>query len=58
MTLSDIKSRKAILDAVDEFNRIGRDTFLAKYGFRRARRYFLHYGGQLYDSKRIQMEYK
>lgn len=53
MSLSDIKSREAILAAVREFNDLGEDTFLAKYGYGRARRYFLEIGGRLYPSKAI-----
>jgi hypothetical protein len=36
-----------------EFDRIGRDRFLAKYGYRRARRYLIDAGGKRYDSKAI-----
>src|SRR5436190_9004973 len=36
-----------------EFDELGRDGFLAKYGFRRAQRYFLRDGEKLYDSKAI-----
>ena len=53
MTLSDIQSRKAILAAVEEFNRLGREAFLKKYGFGHALRYFLDFEGKLYDSKAI-----
>jgi 5-methylcytosine-specific restriction protein A len=50
---ADIGSATAILKAVEEFDRIGRPAFLAKYGFSQARRYFLIWHGQLYDSKAI-----
>jgi len=53
MALSDIQSRKAILAAIEESNRLGREAFLEKHGFGRARRYFLDCDGQLYDSKAI-----
>ena len=53
MGLSDIKSRKAVLDAVEEFNHLGRGAFLEKYGFGHARQYFLDLDGRLYDSKAI-----
>ena len=36
-----------------EFDELGREQFLAKYGFRRARAYFLVYEGKTYDSKAI-----
>jgi 5-methylcytosine-specific restriction enzyme A len=50
---ADIGSRTAVLKAVEEFDRIGRPAFLAKYEFGQARRYFLVWDGQLYDSKAI-----
>jgi len=53
MALSDMQSHKAILAAVEEFNRLGREAFLEKYGFGHARRYFLDIDGHLYDSKAI-----
>lgn len=53
MSLSDISSCKAILDAIEEFDQIGRAPFLAKYGYGRAIEYFLVYNGRLYDSKAI-----
>jgi len=46
-------SRTAILEAVEEFGRLGRPAFLASYGFSQARRYLLAWHGQLYDSKAI-----
>jgi 5-methylcytosine-specific restriction protein A len=50
---ADIESKAAILQAVEEFDRIGRPAFLANYHFGEARRYFLVHNGQLYDSKAI-----
>lgn len=50
---SDIKSREAILAAAKEFDRIGRDAFLKKYGYGHAKSYFLDIDGRLYDSKAI-----
>lgn len=52
MTLADI-TRQAVLAATEEFNRVGRDDFLHKTGFRRARDYYLELNGILYDSKAI-----
>lgn len=46
-------TRKAVLAAVAEFDRLGRDPFLKKYGFRPARGYFLEFNGNRYDSKAI-----
>lgn len=51
--LGDLTSRDAILQAIAEFDRIGRDQFLLKYGFKPARSYFLNYSGRTYDSKAI-----
>jgi len=42
-----------VITAIDEFNRLGRDSFLEKFHFGKARRYFLRYEGQVYDSKAI-----
>lgn len=53
MTLADLTSAQAVEKAVDEFNRLGRETFLDKYGFGRAREYFLEIDGKRYDSKAI-----
>lgn len=44
---------EAVREAIAEFDRIGRDEFLGKYGFGRARSYFLAMGSKLYDSKAI-----
>ena len=53
MALADLTSSNAVLRAVEEFDRIGQQAFLTKYGFGRAREYFLYYNGNLYDSKAI-----
>lgn len=53
MSLGDLTSRQAVLDAIAEFDRLGRDVFLDKYGFGRAREYFLVVDGRRYDSKAI-----
>ena len=46
-------SRREILQAVAEYDRLGRDRFLEKYGFGRARSYRLVIDGKTYDSKAI-----
>lgn len=46
-------TREAVLEAMAECDRIGRDRFLERYGFERARRYFLYHDGLHYDSKAI-----
>lgn len=53
MAFSDPISKEAVLKAMVECDRIGRDAFLRKYGFGKARRYFLDYQGREYDSKAI-----
>ncbi len=48
--LNDVGS---VLAAAREFDHLGRDGFLAKYGFGKAREYFLFLDGRYYDSKAI-----
>ncbi|MCM6775322.1 hypothetical protein NDR87_16415 [Nocardia sp. CDC159] len=52
MSLGDL-SRSAVLAAIQEFDELGRDEFLAKYGFGRAQTYFVVVDGKRYDSKAI-----
>jgi Domain of unknown function (DUF3883) len=44
---------QSVLQAVAEFNELGRDAFLAKYGFGKAREYFLLLNSKRYDAKAI-----
>ena len=53
MGLKDVTDRSAVLDAIDEFDDLGREIFLEKYGFRPSRSYVLEYTGRRYDSKAI-----
>ena len=53
MAMADISSRKAILEAIAEFDQLGQEAFLSKYGFGRARAYYLEHEGRRYDSKAI-----
>lgn len=53
MGLGDMTSRQAVLDAIAEFDRLGRDAFLAKHGFGRSRTYFVIHDNRQYDSKAI-----
>jgi 5-methylcytosine-specific restriction enzyme A len=46
-------SRREILQAVAEYDRLGQDQFLEKYGFGAARSYWLVIDGKTYDSKAI-----
>ena len=52
MTLTDL-THQSVLDAIAEHDRIGRDAFLAKYHFGRARSYMVELDGRRYDSKAI-----
>jgi Domain of unknown function (DUF3883) len=52
MSLTDITSA-SINDAINEFDRLGRAAFLKKYGFGRAREFYLAHEGRVYDSKAI-----
>jgi len=51
--LGDLTSAGAVRQAIAEYDALGRDAFLAKYGFGPARRYFMRYEGRDYDSKAI-----
>lgn len=46
-------THEAILKAIKEYDDLGRDHFLATYGFGRARSYWLVYNGKKYDSKAV-----
>jgi 5-methylcytosine-specific restriction protein A len=52
MALRDV-TRSAVLEAIREYDDIGRDAFLKHYGFGKARDYILRYNGRSYDSKAI-----
>ena len=53
MGLKDITDPEAVNRAITEFNALGRETFLRKYGFGYARAYFVEHNGKLYDSKAL-----
>jgi hypothetical protein len=53
MALSELTNRDAILAAIQEYDTLGRDAFLAKYGYSRARRYQLLHDDKTYDAKAI-----
>ncbi|WP_232209699.1 HNH endonuclease [Rhodobacter ferrooxidans] len=46
-------TRDSVLQAVAEFDRLGRDQFLSKYGFGTAKSYYIVVNGKQYDSKAI-----
>lgn len=50
---SDVTSRDAVLAAIAEFDQIGREDFLAKYGFGPSREYVVVENGRPYDSKAL-----
>src|SRR5262245_19829522 len=52
MALSDLTA-SAITEALDEFDLIGRDAFLKRYGMGAARGYYIVRNGRRYDSKAI-----
>ena len=49
--LRDLTDRRAVDDTLREFDEIGRDAFLEKYGFGEAREYFVVTDQGRYDSK-------
>jgi hypothetical protein len=51
--LSRLTSKKAVLDAMAEFDRLGRDRFLEEYGYHRAKSVFVRYQGKTYDQRAI-----
>lgn len=52
MALSDVTA-EGVKQALLEFDQLGRDAFLERYGFGKARRYFLFHEGHRYDSKAV-----
>jgi putative restriction endonuclease len=51
--LTDLTDPDAVRSAMAEFDEIGREAFLTKYGFRPARSFFVIHNGTRYDSKAI-----
>lgn len=52
LALADI-THQSVLDAVAEYDRLGQEEFLRRYGFERAQSYWLEREGRRYDSKAI-----
>src|SRR5262249_21855828 len=46
-------TRESIIEAIAEFDRLGRVAFLKTYEFGPSREFFLEFNGQRYDSKAI-----
>jgi hypothetical protein len=53
VSLKDITEPHAVKQAIAEFDALGRDAFLKRYGFGHARRFRVEYNGKLYDSKAL-----
>jgi thiazole synthase len=53
MHITDINDRVPIVEAIHEFDQLGRDRFLRTYGFKDAREFWLIHQGRRYDSKAI-----
>lgn len=53
MGLGDLSSRQSVIAAVEEYDELGEDVFLSKYGYGPAKKFFLLLGGNLYPSKAI-----
>jgi MoxR-like ATPase len=51
--LEELTSRDAVLQAIEEFDRLGRGAFLGKYAYGGAKRYRIVHGGREYDLKAI-----
>jgi hypothetical protein len=52
-TIADLSDRDAVLKAIREHDSLGRPSFLAKYGYGRAKTWMLLHDGAEYDSKAI-----
>lgn len=53
MVMNDLSDPNAVLQAIAEFDELGREAFLVKYGFGHARDYFIQHKGKAYDSKAV-----
>jgi 5-methylcytosine-specific restriction protein A len=53
MAIPTVRSSSSILQAIREFDELGREKFLASHGYGPAHSYFLHHEGKRYDSKAI-----
>jgi 5-methylcytosine-specific restriction enzyme A len=52
MGLQDL-TKPAVEEALREFQKLGRENFLRKYGFGKARQFYVEHEGLLSDSKAI-----
>ena len=53
MSLQDLSKRESVQQAIDEFDALGQDAFLKKYGFGKSFKYLLSHNGRRYDSKAV-----
>lgn len=53
MATLDAIRREHVVKAIEEYDHLGSEEFLSRYGFRTARDYVLTYDGRTYDSKAI-----
>lgn len=53
MSLQELTSRDAVLEAIAEYDRVGRDAFLRKYDYGGTRRYWVVHDGAKYDLKAL-----
>ena len=52
-SIRQVTDRDAVLQAMAEYDALGREVFIQLYGYGRARDYFIPHDGKLYDSKPI-----
>jgi hypothetical protein len=52
-SLSELTDPSSIVKAMDEFDSLGQTEFLSRYGYGKARDYFLIRGEKRYDSKAV-----
>ena len=52
-SLDELTSADAVRRAMARFDEVGRDAFLRRHGYGRARRFWLVEGGRRYDSKAL-----
>jgi 5-methylcytosine-specific restriction protein A len=53
LAITALTSRARVLEAIADFDRLGREEFLSRYGYGPSRRYRLRHKGKVYDSKAI-----
>jgi hypothetical protein len=50
---AEVTSREVVVRAIREYDVLGRDVFLAKYGFKRSTKFVVVDNGREYDSKAL-----